>query len=62
MGRHEPVDEDDGEGKTRSRRTDDKQQGNQPGDTVAEVLDQVLCWMLFICKLKLTTLCSGSRL
>ena len=61
MSRHEPVDEEDGEEKTRSRRTDDKQQGNQRGDTVAEVLDQVL-WMLFICNLELTTLCSGSRL
>ena len=61
MGRHEPLEEDDGEEKTRSRRTDDKQQGNQPGDTVAEVLDQVL-WMLFSCNLELTTLCSGSRL
>ena len=56
MGRHEPVDEDDGEEKTRSRRIDDK----QCGDTVAEVLDQVL-WMLFSCNLELTTLCSGSR-
>ena len=61
MVRHEPVDEDDGEEKTRSRRTDDKQQGNQRGDAVAEVLDQVL-WMLFICNMELTTLCSGSRL
>ena len=61
MVRHEPVDEDDGEEKTRSRRTDDKQQGNQRGDAVADVLDQVL-WMLFICNLELTTLCSGSRL
>lgn len=60
MGRHEPVDEDDGEEKTRSRRTEDKQ-GNQRGDAVADVLDQVL-WMLFICNLELTTLCSGSRL
>ena len=60
MGRHEPVDEDDGEEKTRSRRTDDVQ-GNQRGDAVADVLDQVL-WMLFICNLELTTLCSGSRL
>ena len=60
MGRHEPVDEDDGEEKTRSRRTEDKQ-GNQPGDAVADELDQVL-WMLFICNLELTTLCSGSRL
>ena len=56
MGRHEPLEEDDGEEKTRSRRIDDKQRG----DTVAEVLDQVL-WMLFICNLELTTLCSGSR-
>ena len=62
MGRHEPVDEDDGEEKTRSRRTDDKQQGNQRGDAVADVLDQVKLWMLFICNLELTTLCSGSRL
>ena len=60
MVRHEPVDEDDGEEKTRSRRTEDKQ-GNQRGDAVADVLDQVL-WMLFICNLELTTLCSGSRL
>ena len=60
MGRHEPVDEEDGEEKTRSRRTEDKQ-GNQRGDAVADVLDQVL-WMLFICNLELTTLCSGSRL
>ena len=60
MGRHEPVDEEDGEEKTRSRRTDDVQ-GNQRGDAVADVLDQVL-WMLFICNLELTTLCSGSRL
>ena len=57
MGRHEPLEEDDGEEKTRSRRIDDK----QCGDTVADVLDQVL-WMLFICNLELTTLCSGSRL
>ena len=57
MGRHEPLDEDDGEEKTRSRRIDDEQRG----DTVAEVLDQVL-WMLFICNFELTTLCSGSRL
>ena len=57
MGRHEPLDEDDGEEKTRSRRIDDEQRG----DTVAEVLDQVL-WMLFSCNLELTTLCSGSRL
>ena len=57
MGRHEPLEEDDGEEKTRARRIDDKQRG----DTVAEVLDQVL-WMLFICNLELTTLCSGSRL
>ena len=57
MGRHEPLEEDDGEEKTRSRRIDDEQRG----DTVAEVLDQVL-WMLFICNLELTTLCSGSRL
>ena len=60
MGRHEPLEEEDGEEKTRSRRTDDKQ-GNQSGDTVADVLDQVL-WMLLICNLELTTLCSGSRL
>ena len=60
MVRHEPVDEEDGEEKTRSRRTEDKQ-GNQRGDAVADVLDQVL-WMLFICNLELTTLCSGSRL
>ena len=60
MGRHEPVDEDDGEEKTRSRRIDGKQ-GNQCGDTVAEVLDQVF-WMLLICNFELTTLCSGSRL
>ena len=57
MGRHEPLEEDDGEEKTRSRRIDDEQRG----DKVAEVLDQVL-WMLFICNLELTTLCSGSRL
>ena len=57
MGRHEPLEEDDGEEKTRSRRIDDEQRG----DTVAEVLDQVL-WMLFSCNLELTTLCSGSRL
>ena len=60
MGRHEPLEEEDGEEKTRSRRTDDKQ-GNQCGDTVAEVLDQVL-WMLLIGNFELTTLCSGSRL
>ena len=60
MGRHEPLEEDDDEEKIRSRRIDDKQ-GNQRGDTVAEVLDQVL-WMLFICNFELTTLCSGSRL
>ena len=57
MGRHEPLEEDDGEEKTRSKRIDDEQRG----DTVAEVLDQVL-WMLFSCNLELTTLCSGSRL
>ena len=61
MVRHEPVDEDDGEEKTRSRRTEDKQ-GNQRGDAVADVLDQVKLWTLFICNLELTTLCSGSRL
>ena len=55
MGRHEPLEEEEEE-KTTSRRIDDKQRG----DTVAEVLDQVL-WMLFICNLELTTLCSGSR-
>ena len=60
MGRHEPLEEEDGEEKTRSRRTDDKQ-GNQRGDTVAEVLDQVL-WMLLVGNFELTTLCSGSRL
>ena len=60
MGRHEPLEEEDGEEKIRSRRTDGKQ-GNQSGDTVAEVLDQVF-WMLLICNLELTTLCSGSRL
>ena len=60
MGRHEPLEEDDDEEKIRSRRIDDKQ-GNQRGDTVAEVLDQVL-WMLSICNFELTTLCSGSRL
>ena len=57
MVRHEPLEEDDGEEKVRSRRIDDEQRG----DTVAGVLDQVL-WMLFICSLELTTLCSGSRL
>ena len=56
MGRHEPLEEDDGEEKTMSRSIDNKQRG----DTVAEVLDQVL-WMLFSCNLELTTLCSGSR-
>jgi len=38
QGRHEPLEEDDGEEKTRSRRIDDEQRG----DTVAEVLDQWL--------------------
>ena len=61
MVRHEPLEEDDGEEKTRARRTDEKQGNNQRGDTVADVLDQVL-WMLFICNFELTTLCSGSRL